>query len=59
MDPEETQSIVDQYGYKVGSWPSSYLRLPLNGKPRTLSFCCWEDREENQNMGIILHIQRR
>lgn len=45
MDPEETQSIVDQYGY--------------NGKPRTLSFCCWEDREENQNMGIILHIQRR
>lgn len=38
LDPVKIQAIVDTYGYKIGSWPNSYLGLPLNGKPKTLSF---------------------
>lgn len=38
IEVERLNSIATVYDCKVGSWPNSYLGLPLNANPNTASF---------------------
>ena len=38
MNQDDMDLIASNYGFKVGHWPGTYLRLPLFVKQRSASF---------------------
>lgn len=54
IDSSIVQSLAVAFGCKVGTWPSSYLGLPLHGKPFTTSF--WDpiiEKIERQSKKLV------
>lgn len=52
LSPSELSAVADTYGCKDGCGQSTYLGLPLHGKPKSYSF--WQPVIENLKISLAL-----